>query len=1440
MVESVRLNLSREAPELKLAEAGDQPEGSLVEQLDQRIKEHESHNSEKGLISRGVGAAFRVVEKITTGQNSDVASLEELKRLRQEAARVKDNPAALTDLKIEEAIKKDVQSFHWQDEVSHYGAGFIKAVPLFMTRGKGMYLSAALHGADQVRTSTSVPLMAADFTLGATKGALLKAGLDKFGASQAPIWQKGLALGGGMSFVENALTSSTWYDHRSGNWHVGEGALQTAGGTLLGAGSGAVVFPLGHKIFEGIGASKFGADALRKSPLLSNLANGWSFGLASGTTGETIRQIQSGEGIDPLKIATRGAIQSMVDMGAAGAGYKMSFVGRTGESGRTNFEWSKKEGADQPSQVAREFKVVGGEKALNDALAKVDGEGAMVKVRERLGAGTGWRRLLGMQTYGEATDMFIQHRPEGRALNADAVRARFIAACDLDAALAGQAVVPGKDVFMQIGKDRVRFTPEAPKEGQFVKLGETHAEAVQRRNAGQVKGLERIPADARIKHEEIFSEGTDGPVKFQLLEDTTGTTWSRWEWTRPDNSTVKIESVRKENEERLLYEHGDTQVVFDGNRTWSYPRFVESNDLGGVKIHVRATDGQDLRTLQAELIQALAHDPVLVSRISQWKTQNVREALTDGKDANGFWNGFGEGERAKGFTIYLRSDAHLIPVVERLEAIIGKAGLSLERAMEAEHPTFTQIEGTNRITVTRDLLERSPDSTKDKPIAKLDAELVGQIHGKYNLAAGGRLSEAQLREVETASGLKSETLAYDSQGNLVLKTVHASSSDSYGNGIYLTDTGIVNQDFGGFTDRRALYALSRDFGLNPALTSPRYSEGKAPELQRRDVASGKPEFAVRNAQHVEGLERIPVDAQVVGEWTKDVESGKMHVELLKDTRDGAERHWLRQEWTRQDGSKVTVETVRDSEGNPHHLFQTGDTQMVMTRKDGFHSPRLKSGEAPSTVQVDVQIKDGADLREVQIKLIEALAHDPVLRSNIADWKTPDLFASLSDGQFSGKTEGFGAGDKAKGLTIHLKDGAELPAVLEKLDGILADAGLALPHLDGTTASHGGRSNRLTVSERAASPADAPVEPDRIILDFAAGERPSITFKVEGLPEAEATAYAQMLDRGIEHAFDVAAGTRGSQARFRQFAEQQDPQVARTLESLVARYPQLVEAVHDAFNVLDVRTNSELQGLGRLRTLLESRVASQTAYRLVDKNQQYRSGEEALITALRQEIQQIREEGGDVDHFLTNVRRFAMQKGEQNVDDLVSVLREASLPPQGITLQGEEPNLQIEIKPLENELQTDFDARVNRLAENWQEFMQIINPDRLPQDTQSYLEFRSELFNWLNRNSELWNVAIAFGRLTRDSQVAGPLEYYFYHYQPDAPIRLLDRFPGVPPSEGTWNKFEAAEHEAPRDTRFEPEDRQVERQVEQGSHSEQVEPQQRLSDFDTEVARPTGT
>jgi hypothetical protein len=81
--------------------------------------------------------------------------------------------------------------------------------------------------------------------------------------------------------------------------------------------------------------------------------------------------------------------KSMTTMAVIGGGFGTwhQYKGQY-ESGRTNFGWG--ETRKSPGELGREFRVVGGERALNEALKTVaSGEGAIVKVQEHTGPAAG-------------------------------------------------------------------------------------------------------------------------------------------------------------------------------------------------------------------------------------------------------------------------------------------------------------------------------------------------------------------------------------------------------------------------------------------------------------------------------------------------------------------------------------------------------------------------------------------------------------------------------------------------------------------------------------------------------------------------------------------------------------------------------------------------------------------------------------------------------------------------------------------------------------------------------------------------------------------------------------------------------------------------------------------------------------------------------------------
>ena len=457
--------------------------------LDNRISKHEKSDNDRGLIASAISSLY----------TKDEATLKTLKELRQTAERMRGDDAAIAKLGIEKIIKQDEEAASWKDEIGHYSSTFVKGVPLFMAKGKGVLLSAAVNGLDQVRTQTSAAQIGTDFALGAAKGALLKKGLDHFGASSATLWKKGTMIGGSSSLLESSLNSKTWYDSDSGAFRLEEGLYATAVTTGFGAGAGMIMFPLAGKLAEKISASKVGSGLSRGTPLIANVATAGSFGFASGASGEGMRQLQSGENIDMNKLIARGAAQSILDAGAGAAGYKLSFLGRTGESGRTNFDWSKDSratansdrkisdsgvsndntsvdiGREGKTGGSRSFKVVGGERAIDIALSQIKGDGAIVTGKEWLGTRPGLLGMFGVPKFGEPVTILVKHQAPGELLEAKTQATDLIATCYLEKSLLNKAVIPTTgDVFMQVGKDRLRFSAEDPKTrpgAEVIRLG---------------------------------------------------------------------------------------------------------------------------------------------------------------------------------------------------------------------------------------------------------------------------------------------------------------------------------------------------------------------------------------------------------------------------------------------------------------------------------------------------------------------------------------------------------------------------------------------------------------------------------------------------------------------------------------------------------------------------------------------------------------------------------------------------------------------------------------------------------------------------------------------------------------------------------------------------------------------------------------------------------
>ncbi|HEY9785274.1 MAG TPA: hypothetical protein V6D17_07725, partial [Candidatus Obscuribacterales bacterium] len=215
----------------------------------------------------------------------------------------------------------------------------------------------------------------------------------------------------------------------------------------------------------------------RFTPLVkNNITAGFVSGIPAGFVGahthEYFGHLNFNSAKDLLKSATVDAKfadwkttnESIITSTVIGVGFgSWHQVKGRHESGRRNFRWeneAKIENAQEGNR--REYKIVGGEKALNEALGRLNMQGeAMVKVREQLGRKQGFLRFLGAREYGSEQTLLIQ-RNRGDGVNlTKATVADIIAMCNLDSTFRHKAVLTGNPksadnpIFLRAGKDRI-------------------------------------------------------------------------------------------------------------------------------------------------------------------------------------------------------------------------------------------------------------------------------------------------------------------------------------------------------------------------------------------------------------------------------------------------------------------------------------------------------------------------------------------------------------------------------------------------------------------------------------------------------------------------------------------------------------------------------------------------------------------------------------------------------------------------------------------------------------------------------------------------------------------------------------------------------------------------------------------------------------------------
>src|SRR5262250_1568529 len=199
-------------------------ESASLDSLKLQIEAHQAHDQSQSCLGWAIGHLYR----------KDERSLESLQSLYQQGLdkQKAGDTAGLAEVQKQAAqvIKADRENVSWQDEITHYGGGLLKNASLFLGGKIGLAGTFLLFAADQVNPHDNFKTIAFDGLLGATKGALLKAGMQ-FGAERPiSIVGKGMLLGLSSRVIDVGLTRQTYLDSRTGEYSAKTGLSRVVDG----------------------------------------------------------------------------------------------------------------------------------------------------------------------------------------------------------------------------------------------------------------------------------------------------------------------------------------------------------------------------------------------------------------------------------------------------------------------------------------------------------------------------------------------------------------------------------------------------------------------------------------------------------------------------------------------------------------------------------------------------------------------------------------------------------------------------------------------------------------------------------------------------------------------------------------------------------------------------------------------------------------------------------------------------------------------------------------------------------------------------------------------------------------------------------------------------------------------------------------------------------
>jgi hypothetical protein len=232
-------------------------------------------------------------------------------------ADIQEKPRSYLEHGIDKVASLAISDDSTRAKVDHYAGEVLKTAALFASGRLGMSSAALLYGLDQASPDTKWSQQLADFTLGGTKGAVMKGMFNAISRDVSFAPAKGVLMGIASRDTDILFNRDT-FTNPGKTWSALKAETINPQAWLL---DGAT-FAVGEGLFRGV--NNYTGGMLAKSPLLSGMAMGSSFGFVSGGTAEIMRQKNAGESINVKRIVEQGAIEAGVNALGAGLGVKAS------------------------------------------------------------------------------------------------------------------------------------------------------------------------------------------------------------------------------------------------------------------------------------------------------------------------------------------------------------------------------------------------------------------------------------------------------------------------------------------------------------------------------------------------------------------------------------------------------------------------------------------------------------------------------------------------------------------------------------------------------------------------------------------------------------------------------------------------------------------------------------------------------------------------------------------------------------------------------------------------------------------------------------------------------------------------------------------------------------------------------------------------------------